>query len=66
MVEVYVTAPQGCGWVTTNNASWISILSGSNGSGNGEVALGVASNNTGVPRLATVTIAGQPFTVSQQ
>jgi uncharacterized repeat protein (TIGR01451 family) len=62
---VSVTAPSGCGWQATSNASWLTITFGSLGNGNGTVNYNVAVNLTGSPRTGTLTIAGQTFTVNQ-
>ncbi|MGA9773839.1 MAG: BACON domain-containing carbohydrate-binding protein [Blastocatellia bacterium] len=62
---VNVTATSGCGWVSTSNAPWLTITSGSFGNGNGTVNYNVAVNSTGSPRTGTLTIAGQTFTVNQ-
>jgi hypothetical protein len=59
-----VTIPGGCGWTAASNASWINITAGANGSGNGTVNYVVAANS-GVNRIGTITIAGQPFVVRQ-
>jgi hypothetical protein len=64
--SVNVTAPAGCNWTATSNASWITITSGSSGNGNGTVNYSVAANNSTSPRAGTMTIAGQTFTVNQQ
>ncbi len=61
---VAVTAPQGCAWTAASNASWITVASGSNGSGNGSVGYSVAPS-TLRRRLGTITIAGRTFTVKQ-
>jgi hypothetical protein len=61
---VSVTAPQGCAWNASSGVSWVTITSGGSGSGNGTVALSVASN-TGGSRAAGVTIAGKTFMVTQ-
>jgi all-beta uncharacterized protein len=62
---VAVTAPAGCNWTAAvNNASWITITSGTSGSGNGSVGITIAAN-TGAARTGTVTIASRPFTVTQ-
>src|SRR5262249_38119034 len=42
-VPVGVTAPGGCSWNASSNASWIGIASGASGSGNGTVLLVVAA-----------------------
>jgi hypothetical protein len=48
-----------------SNVSWLSIVSGANGTGNGSVTFAVAANSTGAQRVGTLTIAGQTFTVTQ-
>jgi BACON domain-containing protein/all-beta uncharacterized protein len=63
-VSVAVTAPGGCSWTSVSNAPWITISSGSSGSGNGTVQLSVAANGD-AERRGTVTIAGQTYTVIQ-
>jgi hypothetical protein len=62
--SVNVIAGEGCNWTAVSNVSWITITSGSNGSGNGSVSFSVAAN-TGLARTGTITIAGQTFTVTQ-
>jgi hypothetical protein len=62
---VSVTAPAGCGWQAVSNDSWLTITSGSVGTGNGSVGYHVATNSTGSPRTGTLTIAGLTFTVNQ-
>lgn len=59
-----VTAPSGCAWTASSNASWLAITSGTSGSGNGTVFYSVQVNN-GVPRTGTLTVAGQTFTVTE-
>ncbi len=63
--SVAVTAPTGCTWTAVSQAAWITITSGSSGSGNGTVNYTVAQN-TGAARTGTMTIAGQTFTVTQE
>jgi len=53
-----------CPWRSLSNASWITITSGSTGSGNGSVSFTVAANS-GDARQGTMTIAGLTFTVNQ-
>ena len=63
--SVSVTAGAGCGWTaTSNDPSWLTVTSGSPGSGNGTLGYSVAAN-TGDARTGTITIAGQTFTVNQ-
>jgi hypothetical protein len=63
--EVSVTAGTECSWTATNNnVPWITIISGSSGTGSGTVNYSVAANS-GTSRIGTMTIAGQTFTVNQ-
>ena len=62
---VTISAANGCTWsASTANPDWLTITSGTSGSGNGFVGFSVAMNG-GAGRSGTLTIAGQPFTVSQ-
>jgi hypothetical protein len=63
-VSVAVSAPAGCAWTATSSAPWITVTSGSSGSGDGVVKLTVAPTSTA--RSANVTIGGNTFTVNQQ
>ena len=61
-----VTAPGGCGWTaSSSDTSWLTVTSGSPGSGSGTVNYAVTANPSGTPRIAILTIAGQNFTVTQ-
>ena len=64
--NVAVTAPAGCAWTSSSGTSWISITSGTSGSGNGTVTYSVEVNPGAQPREGTLTIAGETFTVTQQ
>jgi hypothetical protein len=61
---ISVTGSSDCTWTATSNASWISILSGASGSGNGTVTYSIGEN-TGSSRSGSITVAGQTFTVTQ-
>jgi Viral BACON domain/Putative binding domain, N-terminal len=63
--SVSVTAPTGCTWSSTSNATWITFSGTTSGNGNGSVNYSVASNSSSVSRTGTLTIAGQTFTVTQ-
>jgi antitoxin (DNA-binding transcriptional repressor) of toxin-antitoxin stability system len=63
---VYVTASAGCAWTATSNASWISITSGSSGTGSSAVNYSVSANTNTSSRTGIMTIAGQTFTITQQ
>lgn len=62
---VSVTAGAGCAWTATSSAPWITVVSGSPGSGNGQILVKVAAN-TGPERTGTVTIATQKWTITQR
>jgi subtilisin family serine protease len=62
---VNVTAGAGCTWTAaSNDPSFITITSGTGGTGNGTLSFSVAAN-AGAARTGTLTIAGQTFTVTQ-
>jgi Viral BACON domain/Putative binding domain, N-terminal len=53
-----------CTWTAVSTVEWITINSNANGKGSAPVTFTVAAT-TGPPRTATVTIAGQHFSVTQ-
>ncbi|MBL8219605.1 MAG: S-layer homology domain-containing protein [Bryobacterales bacterium] len=59
-----VTAGSGCNWTASSNNAWITVTSGSSGSGNGTVFFTVQPN-TGALRTGTITAAGLTFTITQ-
>ena len=61
---VTVSTQAGCRWNAASNAAWVTVTSGSNGTGNGSVGFTVAAN-TGASRTGTLTIGGRAFTVTQ-
>ncbi len=64
--SVSVTASAGdCAWTATSNDAWITITSGSPGSGNGSVDYSVSANSGLNSRVGTMTIAEKTFTVVQ-
>ena len=62
-VSVDVTTGPTCGWTTNSAASWIS-MSQTSGTGSARVRLTVLANS-GLPRTATVAVAGRTVTVTQ-
>ena len=57
-----VVATNGCSWTASSNAGFLTITSGSSGTGSGSVTYQVAANSWPT-RSGTLTIAGQSFTV---
>jgi C1A family cysteine protease len=62
---VTVATQSGCAWTAVSNAAWITVSSGSNGTGNGTVNYSAAENTAAKSRSGTLTIAGKTFTVTQ-
>src|SRR6266853_1777854 len=62
--SVNVIASSGCAWTAASNAGFLSINSGTPGTGNGTVSYQVTANS-GAARSGTLTIAGLTFTVMQ-
>ena len=60
-----VNISSSCAWNATTDSAWISITSGSSGSGNGTVGFSVQPHTGATYRAGSITIAGQPFTVIQ-
>jgi hypothetical protein len=55
----------GCSWTASPSASWITITSGSSGTGPGTVAYSVASYTGRNGRSGSITIAGQVYSIKQ-
>ncbi len=62
---VAVTAGTGCGWTASSSAGWLTVTGGATGAGNGTVAFTAAATTAATTRVATLTIAGTAFTVTQ-
>ena len=60
-----VTSTNGCAWTASSAVSWITITSGTPGSGPGTVGYSFAANPTTQSRAGVVTVAGQPVTITQ-
>jgi uncharacterized protein (TIGR03437 family) len=63
--RIGVVANSGCSWTAVSNAPWLTITSGSSGSGTGTLSYSVASNTAAASRAGALTVAGQTFTVTQ-
>ena len=64
-ITIDVTAEDSCTWTATSPVSWVTVVEGKSGAGNGTVRLQVEAN-TGSSRSATLNIAGKPFALTQQ
>lgn len=64
--SISVTASNsGFAWSAASNASWLTITSGTSGTGNGTIAYQAAANNAPAARTGTITANGQTFTATQ-
>jgi photosystem II stability/assembly factor-like uncharacterized protein len=61
---VSITTDQACAWIVQNNAPWLSV-SGTNGSGNGNITFQVGANSGGA-RSVVLTISNINFAIEQQ
>ena len=64
--SVNVLTPNGCPWTAASNSSWLTITSGTSGTGQGIVYYSVSQNTGTSSRTGTMTIAGKTFTVTQE
>jgi hypothetical protein len=62
---ISVTINPGCSWSVSGLLSWITITSGASGIGDGTISYYVYPNGTNADRSATLSVAGQTFTVTQ-
>ncbi len=62
---INVTTQSDCTWTAASSVDWITITSGSNGTGNGTVKYSVTPNTLTTLRTGNITIAGNTFTVTQ-
>lgn len=63
-VDVTVTTDAECAWTASSSVDWVTVAEGASGTGKGKVHLRIAPND-GPARSAVLSIAGQPFEVTQ-
>jgi hypothetical protein len=63
--RISVIADNGCAWTAASADSFITVTSGASGTANGTVSYAISANANANTRTGTITIAGQPFTVTQ-
>ena len=64
--SVSVTTQSGCPWTVTENLDWVTITSGSSGTGSGVANYSVSANPDVDPREEKITIAGKTFTLKEE
>jgi len=62
--NVIVTIPAGCAW-SVAAPTWVTITSGTSGTGSGSVVYSLPANNTGASRTANLIIGGELHAVTQ-
>jgi hypothetical protein len=60
-----VAVANGCTWSAVPSAGWITVLTGANGTGNGNVTYSVSPNPNGTSRSGTIAIGGKLLNVTQ-
>ena len=60
-----LTTSNWCSWAAVGNAGWITITSGSSGTGNGTVSGTYAANSNTSTRTGYISVGGQTFAVTQ-
>ena len=63
--QLNVKASSKCKWQAVSHSPWISVLSGSTGTGSGTVTIGIAANSGKSGRVAMLSVAGETITVTQ-
>ena len=63
-ISLSITAASGCNWTAVSDLAWVTVSSGSSGTGAGGVQLTVAPNS-GITRSGVVAIAGQAVLITQ-
>ncbi len=64
--SVSVTSSEGCEWSASASESWITVSSGSTGSGDGSVSFTVDANATIQTRTGTIVAGGKVFAITQE
>jgi uncharacterized protein (TIGR03437 family) len=63
--SIEVSGNAGCNWTAASTVTWITILSGATGNGNGTVTYQVAASNTASVRTGAIVIGNQTYTIRQ-
>jgi hypothetical protein len=63
--QVAVAAPTLCAWTVSNTNGWVTLLTGTSYVGSNTVRYAISNNLVIAPRSGFITIAGQPFSVTQ-
>src|SRR4030095_12320620 len=59
------TSSADCAWLAASHDDWITITSGTNGVGPGQINFSVAANTNTSSRIGTITAGGSTLTITQ-
>jgi glucose/arabinose dehydrogenase len=59
------TSSADCAWLAASHDDWITLTSGTNGVGPGQISFSVAANTNTSSRIGTITAAGNTLTITQ-
>ncbi len=62
---IALTTSSGCAWAVTNPNAWVTITSGSSGTGNGSIIYSVPANPSSLARSGVIMVANKSFAISQ-
>ena len=62
---INVSTSNACTWTASSSTSWISVVSGASGTGNGTVTFSYTRNDSRDNRTGSLTVAGRTATVEQ-
>ncbi len=60
-----IASNAGFAWTASSSASWLTIISGSPGTGTGTIDYFASANNSSSQRTGVISVSGQTFTVTQ-
>jgi Fibronectin type III domain len=63
--DININAAIGCSWMAASDSSWITIVSETEGRGEGTISYMVATNPVAETRVGSITVAGIRITISQ-
>jgi uncharacterized protein (TIGR03437 family) len=66
LIEVTVNYPPNTSWTSTTRETWLSVIAGATGTGQGAVTIRVAPHTGTEARTGEVLIGGQRFPITQQ
>ena len=63
--NIALTTSAGCTWTATADQPWITLVSGSSGTGSGTIRVSLLTNADGNTRQGNISVGGQTVTITQ-